>query len=61
MSTYAPVARRGTVLYFVIADLALIDPMYQFSLNYFGNLFNTIIDNTLELDNRINLLINNIT
>jgi len=35
MSTYAPVAKRGillinkgTVLYFVIADLALIDPMY---------------------------------
>jgi len=25
---YRPVARRGSVLYFVIADLALIDPMY---------------------------------
>jgi dynein heavy chain len=25
---YRSVARRGSVLYFVIADLALIDPMY---------------------------------
>jgi dynein heavy chain len=25
---YRTVARRGSVLYFVIADLALIDPMY---------------------------------
>ena len=45
MSRYSPVARRGTVLYFVIADLALVDSMYQFSLNYFSNLFNLIIEN----------------
>merc|ERR1719399_310316 len=32
---YIPVAVRGSILYFVIADLALIDPMYQFSLFYF--------------------------
>ncbi len=32
-------AIRGTVLYFVISDLALIDPMYQFSLSYFKKLF----------------------
>jgi len=25
---YRSVARRGSVLYFVIADLALVDPMY---------------------------------
>jgi dynein heavy chain len=25
---YRSVARRGSVLYFVVADLALIDPMY---------------------------------
>jgi len=37
---YRPVARRGSVLYFVIADLALIDPMYQYSLEFFGRLFN---------------------
>uniref|UniRef100_A0A672Z7Z9 Uncharacterized protein n=1 Tax=Sphaeramia orbicularis TaxID=375764 RepID=A0A672Z7Z9_9TELE len=32
---YRPVATRGTVLYFVIASLSEIDPMYQFSLKYF--------------------------
>lgn len=31
---YRPVAIRGSILYFVIADLALIDPMYQYSLAY---------------------------
>lgn len=31
---YAPIAVRGSLLYFVIADLAGIDPMYQYSLAY---------------------------
>ena len=33
---YRNVATRGSVLYFVVANLALIDPMYQFSLKYFN-------------------------
>jgi dynein heavy chain len=37
---YRIVARRGSVLYFVIADIGLIDPMYQYSLEFFGRLFN---------------------
>ena len=32
---YRPVATRGSVMYFVIASLSEIDPMYQFSLKYF--------------------------
>lgn len=36
---YTIVAIRGTVLYFVVSDLAGIDPMYQYSLGYFKNLF----------------------
>lgn len=32
---YRPVATQGSVLYFVIASLSEIDPMYQFSLKYF--------------------------
>eukprot|EP00873_Tetraselmis_striata_P045243 jgi/Tetstr1/465507/TSEL_010176.t1 len=41
---YRPAATRGSILYFVIADLALIGPMYQFSLTFFQRLFNTCID-----------------
>lgn len=33
---YRAVANHGSVLYFVVANLAVIDPMYQFSLNYFN-------------------------
>jgi len=32
---YRPVASRGSVLYFVVAQLAELDPMYQYSLKYF--------------------------
>ena len=32
---YRPVATRGSVMYFVVASLAEIDPMYQYSLKYF--------------------------
>ncbi|KAK1931064.1 Dynein heavy chain 6 [Phytophthora citrophthora] len=36
---YHCVAVRGAMLFFVIADLPEIDPMYQFSLEYFSRLF----------------------
>jgi dynein heavy chain len=36
---YRPAANRGSILYFVIADLAFIDPMYQ----YFSQLFSASI------------------
>ena len=32
---YRPIATRGSVMYFVIASLSEIDPMYQYSLKYF--------------------------
>ena len=32
---YRSAATRGSVLYFVVGNLAEIDPMYQFSLKYF--------------------------
>ena len=38
-ASYLPAASRGSLLYFVTADLAHLDPMYQFSLGYFCNLF----------------------
>ena len=36
---YRPVATRASVLFFCISDLALVDPMYQYSLAWFINLF----------------------
>ncbi|ESO83512.1 hypothetical protein LOTGIDRAFT_133247 [Lottia gigantea] len=35
---YLPVATRGAVLYFVLAELATIDVMYQFSLSWFQDI-----------------------
>ncbi|KAE9297326.1 Dynein heavy chain 6, axonemal [Phytophthora fragariae] len=37
---YHSVAVRGAILFFVIADLVEVDPMYQYSLEYFTRLFN---------------------
>ncbi|KAL7993493.1 putative dynein heavy chain region D6 P-loop domain, dynein heavy chain, domain-2 [Plasmopara halstedii] len=36
---YRPVAFRAALLFFCIADLALVDPMYQYSLTWFTGLF----------------------
>lgn len=36
---YKVVALRGAILYFVIKDLALVDPMYQYSLQAITRLF----------------------
>ena len=37
--SYRSVATRGSLIYFVIADLPDIDPMYSYSLEYFQGLF----------------------
>ncbi|KAI8619311.1 dynein heavy chain and region D6 of dynein motor-domain-containing protein [Chytriomyces sp. MP71] len=61
---YRPVSIRGSVLYFVIADLAELDPMYQFSLKYFKNLFNQCIiesEKSEDLQTRIRILCKNTT
>ena len=42
---YTPIAVHSTILFFSIADLANIDPMYQYSLPWFIQLFNMSIDN----------------
>merc|ERR1719487_589790 len=41
---YVPVAFKTAILFFCIADLANIDPMYQYSLPFFINLFKAAID-----------------
>ena len=61
---YRRVATRGSVMYFVVATLADIDPMYQYSLKYFNNLFNMCIENSEpspELETRLLILLKNTT
>jgi len=36
---YRGVANRASLLFFCIADLAIVDPMYQYSLSWFIELF----------------------
>jgi len=43
MREYLPVAVRGSLLYFVIVDLAKIEAMYQFSLSYVVAIFMTAV------------------
>lgn len=40
---YVPVAIRTRILFFCITELATVDPMYQYSLNWFMNLFSAAI------------------
>ena len=41
---YVPVARRAAMLFFCIADLSSVDPMYQYSLEFYIRLFLLAID-----------------
>lgn len=61
---YRCVATRGSIMYFVVADLGLIDPMYQFSLRYFTQLFNQTIEaspKSENLEKRLDTLLSHTT
>ena len=61
---YRKVATRGSVMYFVVATLAEVDPMYQYSLKYFNQLFNMCIEQSEQspdLETRLNTLLKNTT
>ncbi len=63
-NSYKEVSVRGSILYFVIADLAGVDPMYQNSLMYVKKLFNDAIkqsESCNTLKERIHVLENSIT
>ena len=47
---YVPVSQRGALMYFEIANLSTIDPMYQYSLAYYKRLYNLCIDNADQSD-----------
>ena len=53
---YIPIANRSTVLFFVTRDLATIEPMYQYSLQWFVNIFNTSIEDSEQSSNVIERL-----
>ena len=58
---YRPVAKHSAVLFFSIADLANIDPMYQYSLSWFVNLFVlSIQERFLPLPTHISLFLTRI-
>ncbi|XP_055378973.1 dynein axonemal heavy chain 12 [Condylostylus longicornis] len=61
---YKTVARHSSVLYYTITDLPNIDPMYQFSLNWYINLYIYSIENankSKDIGRRIKFLIEAIT
>jgi dynein heavy chain len=48
--TYSPAAVRASALFFVVADLCNVEPMYQYSLEWFYNIYENSIA-TAEKDN----------
>jgi dynein heavy chain len=44
---YRPVAYRASLLFFSILDFATIDPMYQYSLQWFVRLFVLSVENSV--------------
>ena len=61
---YRTIATRGSILYFVVADMGLVDPMYQYSLDFFSKLFNLrLVKSTKsdDLNTRLMILIEDIT
>jgi len=57
---YRVVAVRSSALYFVVANMADVDPMYQFSLKYFKQLFSHTINTSeknKDLQRRLQILL----
>ena len=54
---YKPVARHVAVLFFNISELANIEPMYQYSLVWFVNLFEDAIKKVTSPPGQSSLLL----
>ena len=57
---YRPVAKRASLLYFVIADLGFVDPMYQYSLQWFTQLFVRGISSAAPPSNEVTQRVKNL-
>lgn len=58
-SLYTPIAIHSAILFFCIQDLACIDPMYQYSLAWYIQLFTSGIENSEkndDIEKRLELL-----
>lgn len=56
---YRPCAQRASILFFVLNDLGKVDPMYQFALDSYIDLFNLSIEKSQrssKLEERIDRL-----
>ena len=58
---YRPVAVRASIMFFVTGDMAQIDPMYQYSLEFFRDLVHSVITNAPKTEDRLKTLIDKIT
>ncbi|KAF5308293.1 hypothetical protein FQR65_LT06286 [Abscondita terminalis] len=47
---YIPVANRGQILFFCLSDLSNVDPMYQYSLEWYINIFVASMSETEKAD-----------
>ena len=63
-SAFVPVAHRGSILYFLVASLSTINPMYETSLDSFLTVFHTAMDLSKAdpvLESRIRIMLDTIT
>ena len=62
---YREIATRGAILYFVLVDIAKIDPMYQYSFSFLKKLFNDALSipvtGVANIDEKKLKMIENIT
>ena len=61
---YRDIAKRGSVLYFVISELSKINHMYRWSLDYYIQFFNRrlkLAQQSAVLKERVQILIDDLT
>ena len=61
---YRPVAEHSSILFFCISELANLEPMYQYSLTWFINLYIQSITQSLKSDDlatRIDIIVDHFT